>query len=217
MNVKVIVFTFLMITISSTIGWLFWEQEVKYALPTPIPSNFVDKQLGEKVDLDPHLQIASGRNTLLHFFSNQCPCSRFNMKEFERLAKKHEERIDFYVVIQSDEDADLDKFREKYELDIPTILDKTGLISDICGIYATPQAVILDQESKLFFKGNYNKARFCTRKETRYVDLALEHLVAKRSLPLDLQFSTVQSYGCSLPSDDEYHLEHEASLLNTFK
>ena len=216
MKFKVIFFGLTMSVILVIIGWIFWEQEVKYALPTPVPANFVDTQIGQKIDLSDHIEIEPGRNTLLHFFSYSCACSRFNMKEFERLARKFKDSIDFYVVIQSSDEDDLIRFQDKYELQIPTILDKEGLISDACGIYATPQAVILNDESELYYKGNYNKARFCTRRETRYVDMALNFITAQKELPLDIQNMATQPYGCSLPSDEGSSLENEAALFNIF-
>ena len=216
MNTKILFFTIVMLLISTVIGWIFWEQEVKYALPTPIPSNFVDKEIGQKVDLSDYIPVRSDRSVLLHFYSDQCPCSRFNMKEFERLARKFKEEIDFYVVVQSKEDNAVEEFQDKYDLDIPTILDKDGMISDLCGIYSTPQAVLINTNSEIYFKGNYNKARFCTRKETRYVAMALERFINKEPLPLDLLFSQPRAYGCTLPSDEHFHLENEAGLLGVF-
>ena len=140
-----------------------------------------------------------------------------NKKEtFKRIAKKYEKDINFYVIIQSEEEQALDDFMDKYELDIPTILDKEGAISDICGIYSTPQAVIIDKNSDLFFKGNYNKARFCTRKETRFVDKAIEHLLAGEDLPLYIEYALTQPFGCTLPSDDGHHNEYEVALFNFF-
>ena len=216
MKLKVFIFSALMILFLSIISWIFWEQEVKYALPTPIPLGFKDVEMGQSIDLSTHINTSPDKSLLLHFYSDQCPCSRFNMKEFERLGRKYQEDIDFYVVIQSEEEGAAKKFEEKYELALPTILDVGGAISDLCGIYATPQAVILDNLGKLFFKGNYNKARFCTRKETRFVDLALEHLIAGKTLPLDIRMALTQPYGCTLPSDEAHHLENSTTLSGIF-
>ncbi len=214
MKIRILIFTVALSMISLTIGWLFWEQEVKYALPTPIPTNFVDIEIRQTIDLSNYIEINQGKNTLLHFFSDNCACSRFNMKEFERLAKKYEDDIDFFVVIQSDKQEDLEEFKSDYELDILTILDKDGSISDICGIYATPQAVIIDEQSKLYYKGNYNKARFCTRKETRFVQVALDNLLQGEELPPYVELAVTQPYGCTLPSDEEYHTANTQSLFS---
>ena len=198
---KVIGFIFIIFSITTFIGWVFWEQELQYALPTPIPSNFVDIKVGDKVDLKQQIEINNGNPTLLHFFNFDCPCSRFNLKEFESLAHRYKSKVNFFVVIQSENDNAVEQFKRKYELDVPTILDKEGILSDKCGIYATPQAVLLDQNSTLYFKGNYNKARFCTTKETKFVELAIGYLIKNEPLPLFMQYAVTEPYGCSLPSD----------------
>lgn len=200
-GIKIISFTIIILSLLTVIGWIFWEQELKYSLPTPVPANFVNVHVGDTIDLQPEIHITQNRFVLLHFFNFDCPCARFNMKEFERLAHKYKDQIDFYVVIQSDDDDAEERFQRKYELDIPTIVDKKGTLSDKCGIYSTPQAVILDKNSSVYFKGNYNKARFCTRKETRFVEMALGYLVKNEPLPLYMQYEAGEPYGCSLPSD----------------
>jgi hypothetical protein len=187
---------------AATIGWVFWKQELQYSLPTPVPANFVDVKAGSKVDLSSIVPVSSRKPTLLHFFNFDCPCSRFNMKEFESMAKQFENDVHFFVVIQSNDEGDRDRFQRKYNLDVPTILDKKGLISDRCGIYATPQAVLLDTTSTIYFKGNYNKARYCTKKETKFAEMAIGHLLKNEALPLSLQYALTEPYGCTLPSDE---------------
>jgi len=184
------------------IGWVFWKQELQYALPTPVPANFVDVKAGTKVDLAKVITSSGGKPTLLHFFNFDCACSRFNMRDFESMAKQFGNDVNFYVVIQSEDEEDRDRFNKKYDLDIPTILDKDGSISDKCGIYATPQGVLLDKEFTIYFKGNYNLARYCTKKETKFAELAIGHLLKNEPLPLALQYALKEPFGCSLPSDD---------------
>ena len=118
------------------------------------------------------------------------------------------------MIIQSEDSNSVRNFENKYELGLKVIWDKNGLISDKCGIYSTPQAVILDKNSQIFFKGNYNKARFCTRKETRYVDMAMSKLIEGKALPLELQFAMPKSYGCSLPSDEENFEKQNSIIFN---
>ena len=199
---KLILFSIVIPTAVILIGWVFWRQELQYALPTPVPINFVDVKAGTKVDLAKEIPGTGGKPTLLHFFNFDCPCSRFNMRDFESMAKQFGKDVNFYVVIQSEDEDDRDRFTKKYGLDIPTILDMDGSISDKCGIYATPQGVLLDQESTIFFKGNYNIARYCTKKETKFAELAIGHLLKNEPLPLALQYELREPFGCSLPSDE---------------
>jgi hypothetical protein len=199
---KLILFSIVIPTAVILIGWVFWKQELKYALPTPVPANFIDVKAGTKIDLAKEIPSTAGKPTLLHFFNFDCPCSRFNMRDFETMAKQFGNEVNFYVIIQSEDEDDRDRFEKKYDLDVPTILDKDGSISDKCGIYATPQGVLLDKGSTIYFKGNYNLARYCTKKETKFAELAIGHLLKNEPLPLALQYALKEPYGCSLPSDD---------------
>jgi hypothetical protein len=210
---RIFAFTAIMLSAMTMIGWIFWKQELQYALPTPVPTNFVDVKMGEKVDLTAELGLNTDRPAFLHFFNFDCSCSRFNMQDFERMAHRYKDSINFYVVIQSDDEDAVDHFNRKYGLSVEAIRDKNGIISDKCGIYATPQAVIIDKNSTIFFKGNYNAARFCTRKETRFAEMALGHLLKNEQLPMSLVVAITEPYGCSLPSDEPL----AQSDNNTFK
>lgn len=199
---KLILFLIVIPTAGIVIGWVFWKQEIQYALPTPVPQNFVDVKAGARVDLVNEIPSTGGKPTLLHFFNFDCPCSRFNMRDFESTAKQFGKEVNFYVVIQSEDEDDRDRFNKKYGLNIPTILDKDGSISDKCGIYATPQGVLLDKEYTIYFKGNYNIARYCTKKETKFAEMAIGHLLKNEPLPLALKYALKEPFGCSLPSDE---------------
>lgn len=201
MKGRIIIFSVSALLAAGLMGWIFWEQEAKYVLPTPVPDHFKDVALGQRVDLSSD-HILPGRVAMLHFFNPDCPCSRFNMKEFERIAIKYRDQADIYVVLQSSDEDDAETFRAKYDLNLPVLLDKDGAISDRCGIYSTPQSVVLDTASRLYFKGNYNAARYCTRKETSYAEIAMDHLLKGEKLPLWVTTELALPYGCTLPSDD---------------
>jgi hypothetical protein len=197
---KTISFAFVVAAVTVVIGWIFWEHELKYATPTAIPDNFVDVAMGEEIDLV-KMGIPSKQSMLLHFFNPDCPCSKFNMKEFGALARRFSDQVNFVVILQSSDDEQINAFKAKYELGVKVIADIDGRISDVCGIYATPQAVILNDSSKIYFKGNYNKTRFCTHKQTRFVEIALDSLVANKPLPIFVRNELTLPYGCELPSD----------------
>jgi AhpC/TSA family len=213
MKKRIVLFAFSMLLAVTAIGWIFWEQEAKYFLPTPIPGNFKDVEMGQYVALE-KFGIPAGKFTMLHFYNPDCPCSRFNMMEFERISKKYKEQTDVYVIIQSTDERAAKRFSNKYDLDLPIILDKNGSISDLCGIYSTPQSVLLDKGSNIYFKGNYNVARYCSRKETSFADLAMGHLLKGEELPLWILTELTLPYGCSLPSDDARAPFEIASFLN---
>jgi hypothetical protein len=60
--------------------------------------------------------------------------------------------------------------------------------------------VIIDNQKKLFYRGNYNHTRYCTLKESNYAEIALTALTRGEPPPVFNVFAT-QSYGCELPND----------------
>jgi hypothetical protein len=67
-----------------------------------------------------------------------------------------------------------------------------------CGVYSTPQAVILDAQGLLYYRGNYNKTRYCTDPNTSYANIALDSLLNDHQYPHFNQFA-LKAYGCTLP------------------
>jgi len=178
---------------------LFWSQELKYALPTPVPANFHARAVAETIDLRELHHFDKSRPIFLHFFNPDCPCSRFNIKHFKGLVAEYGSTVQVYAVIPAY--ADIDRARSMIDLEQVTILqDQADSLASACGVYSTPQAVVIDARQKLFYRGNYNKSRYCTTKESNYAQIALQALVTGAAPP---QFNALatQSYGCELPKD----------------
>lgn len=201
-TIKIIIFTIIATTSFVLLSWLFYENEVKFMMPTPVPLGFEDVEIGTVVDFDEYIPDQEGKLVFLHFFNRKCPCSKFNATEFSRLIDLYKDSISFYVIVQGDSEDEIEKFNSKYKLNVPCILDQKGDISELFGIYSTPQAVIMDKDHKIFYKGNYNKARFCTQKKTAFAERALHHLLKEEPLP---KFNVLAGtpYGCELPSNEE--------------
>src|SRR5689334_1507410 len=89
-----------LLIIGSGIGYVFWYQELKYNLPTPVPVNYRAIYSGTPVSMKaiPGLEHSS-KPLFLHFFNPKCPCSRFNIAHFKTLVKEYGEKIDFAVVV----------------------------------------------------------------------------------------------------------------------
>jgi peroxiredoxin len=213
MNIRVIFFWLFALGATAIVSKIFWDQEAQYVLPTKIPDNFTDVKIGQVLDLSP-FNINEGKINMLHFYNPDCPCSRFNMMEFERIARKYKQQANVYVIIQSADERDVMRFNKKYELDIPVILDKDGVISDQCGIYSTPQSVLLNRDSRIYFKGNYNVARYCTREETSFAEMAMGYLLKDEPMPIWLIADMTMPYGCALPSDEPEQPSLFSSLFN---
>ncbi len=202
-------FTAVAIVLIALIGFIFWKQELQYVGPTPIPEDYNLVNNGDEVDLAP-FNLPADKPLFIHFYNNDCPCSRFNAKEFRNLVYQFKQDVNFISVIQSLEKDAASEFMEKYDLGIQVIQDTNGKIAEALGVYSTPQAVIV-QNSKVFFKGNYNKARFCTTKNTKFAEMALKALINNEPAPIFPEFAYV-AYGCELPANHS----NEKSILNLF-
>jgi hypothetical protein len=199
--VRISALIFVLTLFFSTIGYIFWQQEMQYLLPTPKPKNYKAVLPNESIQFDfSTVREGESKPKLFHFFSPNCPCSRFNLKHFNALRKKYNQDVNFYAVVTDDENAA--DARDMLDSDITVVIDTNEKLAQACGVYSTPQAAILTENNTLFFRGNYNKARYCTAKESNYVQMALDSLVAKKSPPHFVELAT-ESYGCVLDEHPE--------------
>lgn len=176
---------------------IFWHQEYRYSLPTPVPSDYRPIAIGTKVNLEGNLPKGPA---FLHFYNPDCPCSRFNSRHVKELIRAFSDSVELLIVVPSD-DA-LRKAEREFGEDLQYLSDPNRNVSRAYGVYSTPQAVIIDREGKLFYKGNYNKSRYCTNKATNYAELALLALLNNERPPVFDELATV-AYGCSLEEESE--------------
>ncbi|MET0466532.1 MAG: hypothetical protein ABW007_25465 [Chitinophagaceae bacterium] len=180
----------------SGISWLFWTHELKYQLPTALPSNYKEVQPGTSLALALPSTPGRPKPVFLHFFNPDCPCSKFNMRHFKELVKKYGGELDFTIVaMASGEEYTAEDIQHRFDLNLPVSFDTS--LAKACGVYSTPQAVIIE-DSKLFFRGNYNKSRYCTDPQTNYAQMAIDSLLLHRN---NLPFGPLafKAYGCELP------------------
>lgn len=179
------------------IGGVFWYQEVQYLLPTPVPVGYKVIHPEELVRFDTVLIPQQHKKPkLLHFFNPECPCSRFNVKHFQTLSKDYNDQIDFYVIVDSEEK--IESAKKLISSDVTIVVDSNKKLTNACGVYSTPQAAIIQTSNRLYFRGNYNRSRYCTNKESNFVQMALDSLVAGKRPPIFDELAT-KSYGCSIP------------------
>ncbi|HLY70963.1 MAG TPA: redoxin family protein [Puia sp.] len=176
---------------------LFWYTDWKYSLPTPVPNDYHAIQTGSPVYLGKKIRSAPGRSIFLHFFNPSCPCSRFNMPYFRGLVKKYGGSVDFAIVVMSSSHYTTREICEKFGLDLPVYFDSS--MAKACGVYSTPQAVIIDSADRLYYRGNYNKSRYCADSKTNYAEIALLALLMRHPIRLE-DPSALKAYGCSLPN-----------------
>lgn len=189
MKLRILFAACILLGCGGLVGYIFWQQELKYTLPTPVPASYIPVFFEEEI----HLPVMQTAPVFLHFFNPDCPCSRFNRKHVNELVFQFKDKIKFKVVIPSY--ASIEEARGFFDDDIEIIVDTAGW-AEACGVYSTPQAVIIDQQSKLYFRGNYNRTRYCTDPKTNYAEIALQSFVQHKPLPLMDELAK-RAYGCS--------------------
>jgi hypothetical protein len=191
--------TSFLLTVSGVVAYIFWSEEVRYSLPTPIPVNYKAVSVTTTIELK-EFGFSEASAKYLHFYNPDCPCSRFNAKHIKELIKAHGDSIEAYIVVPSK--GDVKAVKREFGEALQLVVDDDSKIAGACGVYATPQAVIIDHQQQLFYRGNYNQARYCTTKATNYAELALVSLINGASPPV-FGLSATQSYGCSWQSSTQ--------------
>jgi hypothetical protein len=168
----------------------FWRQELRYQLPTPVPANYQSVALGQAIILPDN--FLKGTAYFLHFYNPDCPCSRFNSKNVKSLIRHYGDSVKMVIVVPNPESAKQAKL--EFE-NCDMYVDENNLVAQAAAVYATPQAVIVDQRHTLYYKGNYNKSRYCTAQASNFAELSLVALL-QRQPPPQFGLLATQAYGC---------------------
>jgi hypothetical protein len=189
---------FWLLIILSGISLLFWHNEWKYSLPTPVPPNYEAVKPGTVINLKAIMDSGhEPKPVFLHFFNPDCPCSRFNITHFKSLVKQYGNEISFAVVVLNKDTAyTAADIQRRFEFKVPVLFDRS--IATTCGVYSTPQAVLIGTDHKLYYRGNYNRSRYCTDQKSNYAQMAIDSLLNKCTNPVFGEPAT-KSYGCQLP------------------
>lgn len=180
------------------IAVLFWHQDYRYSLPTPVPLNYQVVPVGQSATAGTVNASLPDGPLFLHFYNPDCPCSRFNAKHLKTLIRTYHDSVRLFIVVPSKNTAE--RAVKEFGVEQEYIIDETGQLAVTFGVYSTPQAVLVDRQGKLFYRGNYNKSRYCTARATNYAELALIALL-NNSLPPQFDLYATQSYGCELQPD----------------
>ena len=184
----------------AVIGCSFWVTDWQYSRPTPRPEGLVQTPVGSWPALPAEIAALRRQNRPLaiNFANAQCPCTEFNLDHLRKLQSKFKGLVDFVIVLESHADAEgaSSEFRSLH-LDMPVVYDRRGEVSAALGVYGTPQAAILDTRGRLYFRGNYNRSRYCTGESSEYVRLSLIELAADRAAPAFPPEAAI-TYGCPL-------------------
>jgi len=185
---------------SSFIGVVFWEQDLRYSLPTPRPEGLQQPETGTRARLPDSLAgfAREGQPLVLHFYSPECPCSRFNLDHLRSLERKYGARARTVLVLEGESRSESEEAFAELDWAVAHVADLDGAIAERLGVYSTPQAVILDAQGTIAFRGNYNSSRFCVDERSQFARLALEDVLAGQR-PRAFPAEATIAYGCTLP------------------
>jgi hypothetical protein len=203
---KLAVLTWLLVLLVCIVA-LFWRNEWIYSFPTPVPLNYKPVTTGTPIHIARSLPLPAGKPVLLHFYNPDCPCSRFNVPHFKSLVRQYGNEVNFVIVPITSKEYTVREIQNKFGLDIPVVFDNR--MAAACGVYAAPQAVIIDTNYRLYYCGNYNRSRYCTDKKTEYAKQALDGLLHHNASIIFDKFA-LTAYGCGIPTkctDNEKLLE----------
>ena len=190
-----------LILLSCGIAFVFWQYQWKYSLPTPVPEGYHAVSRGTLVQLPASAQALRARNgkpLFLHFFNPDCPCSRFNMPQFKALVDQYGDKVDFAIVVMGDRSFTAAAIQDKFNLSHPLPVLQDSAVAAACGVYSTPQAVLIDARGQLYFRGNYNRSRYCTDERSSFAKQALDGLL-QGNYSLIFSPLALKAYGCQLP------------------
>lgn len=147
---KWIAMVWLMLLLSS-VGSLFWYNEMVHHLPTLVPENYKPVPTGTVIKLSKALEADHSKPLFFHFFNPNCPCSRFNISNFKLLVKQYSSQVNFVIIVMNNKFYTAKEIQSKFDLNVPVLFDAS--IAASCGVYSTPPAVLLDMQHHLYYKG----------------------------------------------------------------
>lgn len=181
------------------IAGAFWEADARYSLPTARPANYAPPMPGDLIKL-PHAIPArdANRPLALVFLNPDCPCSRFTTPHVAELIARFAGVVSFVLVAEAADEPSKHSTFHSIGLNAETICDADRAIARSCGVYSTPQFVLIDSRGALFFRGNFNLSRYCSEERAQFARIAIESLCAGTRLP-DFPPAATTAYGCEVP------------------
>ena len=110
--------------------------------------NFVLKDLnGNLVRLDDF----RGTVVFLNFWATWCPPCRVEMPSMEKLYKEFKNKKFIILAVDMQEDSEtVRKFKEKFKLSFPILLDEDGVVASFYGVSGIPATYFIDRAGYLY-------------------------------------------------------------------
>lgn len=161
-------FSFLMVVLVlfGAIVYVFWQEQFRYYRPVQIPEGIKIVSVNDTINLSMYGIGVKNRPCFIHFFDVSCKFSKINMEHLQLFTKNYKDNFRFLVVVMGEHSIEfLATFKDKFSVPdfVDLVADKSCSIAKACGVYSTPQAIILNTDQTLYFRGNYNSSNgLCT-------------------------------------------------------
>jgi peroxiredoxin len=120
-----------------------------YAKPMPAPVFSLENLQGKMVDIRHH----RGQVTLINFWATWCPNCRKESSCFEKLFAQYSAKGLILFRIDSKESREtVEKYLEKESLNVPVLLDKTGKVGRLFGLWAHPTSYLIDRQGMVRYR-----------------------------------------------------------------
>ena len=110
--------------------------------------NFALKDLkGNEVDLEDY----RGKVIFLNFWTTWCQACLVEMPSMEKLYSKFKNKAFIILAVDMQEDSEkVRKFKEKFKLSFPILLDAEGVVASYYGVNAIPATFLIDRAGYLY-------------------------------------------------------------------
>ena len=120
-----------------------------YAKPMPAPDFSLENLQGEMVDIRQH----RGQVALINFWATWCPNCRKESSSFEKLSTQYSPKGLILFRINSKESREsVEEYLGKESLHVPVLLDKTGKVGRLFGIWAHPTSYLIDRQGMVRYR-----------------------------------------------------------------
>jgi peroxiredoxin len=97
------------------------------------------------------VQLAGLKNQVivLDFFATWCPACVYELPDINMLYEQRKGAIQVFAVNVKEDAADVKAFVSEKKLTLPVLLDTDAVVSDLYGMWALPQTVVIGRDGKV--------------------------------------------------------------------
>jgi thiol-disulfide isomerase/thioredoxin len=93
-----------------------------------------------------HLEDYRGKVIFLNFWTTWCPACLVEMPSMEKLYKEFKDKDFIILAVDMQEGAEtVKKFKKKFKLSFPILLDEEGVVASYYGVKAIPATYLIDR------------------------------------------------------------------------